>query len=440
MNAAPGRNPYADLLRIGAVGFVVTGHWLLTSISDHGGHLHGEDVVSALPWTQWLTLFFQVMPLIFLAGGYANAGSWARHHAAGEPWAGWLADRARRLLVPTTVYVAVAVLAVVVCVAADVPAAIREELFWAAALHLWFLPTYLALLALTPALAAGWRRRRWQLPLAFAVLTAVVDVFVIGPRLPLIGWSNYLWVWGGLYLLGFAWRDGAFTRAGALWLAAAGAALWALLVLPGPFPVSTVGVPGARIQNASPPSIALAAYAAVLIGLLLAAEDAVRRRMRHPRRVTAANAAAMPLYLWHMAPALAVAAVAYPAGLLPFTPIGSGGWWLLRPVWVLICAALLIPLVLALARLPHPPPYPARRAWTTGPRLLLVAALAAACYALAHLALHGFAPGGRLPAVPLLCYAAGTAVLLGVSTAPRTSGVEGHSAARQCPEPGRGVD
>ena len=39
-------------------------------------------MVSALPWTQWLTLFFQVMPLIFLAGGYANAGSWARHHAA----------------------------------------------------------------------------------------------------------------------------------------------------------------------------------------------------------------------------------------------------------------------------------------------------------------------------------------------------------------------
>ncbi|AKG42766.1 acyltransferase family protein [Streptomyces xiamenensis] len=426
--APPGRNPYVDLLRITAVGFVVVGHWLLTSISDQGGHLHGEDVVDALPWTQWLTLFFQVMPLIFLAGGYANAVSWSGHHARGESWGGWLADRARRLLVPTTVYVAVTVLAVVVCVAAGVPATVRDEVFWAVALHLWFLPMYLLLLALTPPLLALWRRLGLWLPLVFAALSAVVDVGVLGPGIPVIGWSNYLWVWGGLYLLGFAWRDGALTRPLQLWSAAAAAALWVLLVVPGPFPVSTIGVPGARVQNASPPSIALFAYSVVLIGLLLAAEDAVRRRLRHPRRVTAANAAAMPLYLWHMAPAMAIGAVLYPAGLLPFEPVGSGGWWLLRPVWVLICAALLIPLVLAMARLPHPPPYPTRTGWSTGPWLLLGAGLTAASFGLARLALRGFAPDGRLPAVPLLCYAVGVALLLAVSAAPRTGGGVGHSA------------
>ena len=110
---APGtRNRYADLLRVLAISLVVLGHWLLTSISYRGGRLSGGSALADIGWSGWGTLLFQVMPVFFLVGGYANALSWTRHHARGQAWAGWVRHRAIRLLRPTTVYVAVIVIAV----------------------------------------------------------------------------------------------------------------------------------------------------------------------------------------------------------------------------------------------------------------------------------------------------------------------------------------
>jgi peptidoglycan/LPS O-acetylase OafA/YrhL len=40
--ASTGRNRYVDLLRVGAIGFVVLGHWLVTSITYRGGLFQGR--------------------------------------------------------------------------------------------------------------------------------------------------------------------------------------------------------------------------------------------------------------------------------------------------------------------------------------------------------------------------------------------------------------
>ena len=109
--SAAQRNRYADLLRVLAITAVVAGHWLLTSITYRHGQLSGLDVIRYVSWGGWVTLAFQVMPVFFL-GGYVHAISWTRHHDRGEAWPGWVRDRAMGLLWPTTVYVAVAVLAV----------------------------------------------------------------------------------------------------------------------------------------------------------------------------------------------------------------------------------------------------------------------------------------------------------------------------------------
>lgn len=65
-------------------------------------------------------------------------------------------------------------------------------------MHLWFLPVCLlliALIALTLLLAA---HRRWGLaiPVAMAAGAAGVDPYVLGPHLHLIGFADYLLVWG----------------------------------------------------------------------------------------------------------------------------------------------------------------------------------------------------------------------------------------------------
>ena len=228
LGATVERNRYADLLRVCAVGAVVLGHWLVTDVTYQGGQLSGLDALYYVSWGRWLTLFFQVMPVFFLVGGYVNAVSWTAHHARGEHWSVWIRGRALRLLWPATVYVAAAVLAVTAAGIGGVSASELAEVGWFVALHLWFLPVYLLLIALTPVMLAAHRRWGLAVPAVMAAGAAGVDIAVTGPRLPLIGFANYLLVWGSIHQCGFAWRDGGLNRPRWLpWvLAAAGPSSW----------------------------------------------------------------------------------------------------------------------------------------------------------------------------------------------------------------------
>jgi hypothetical protein len=50
---------------------VVLGHWLITAlVREPGGESGAPELPATVPWTQWLTLGFQIMPLFFLAGGH----------------------------------------------------------------------------------------------------------------------------------------------------------------------------------------------------------------------------------------------------------------------------------------------------------------------------------------------------------------------------------
>jgi fucose 4-O-acetylase-like acetyltransferase len=278
------RNRHADLLRVAAIGAVVCGHWLLIDVTYGRGQLSGLDALSYVRWGEWLTLLFQVMPVFFLVGGYANALSWTSHHEQGESRTRWVRDRAMRLLWPTGVYVIVAVLAITAARLAAVSLAEIAEAVSLVALRLWFLPVYLLLVALTPVMLAAHRRWGLAVPAVMAAAAALVDVGVIGLHLHLIGYANYLLVWGAMHQWGFAWQDGTLT--GQRWrpaaMAAGGAALLAGLLTWGPFPVDMIGV-GEHVGNTTPPSVALLAFAASQAGLLLALEPVVSRLLVRPR-------------------------------------------------------------------------------------------------------------------------------------------------------------
>jgi len=422
------RNRYADLLRVVAIGLVVLGHWLLTSISDTGGRLSGSSAMTDIGWSGWGTLLFQVMPVFFLVGGYVNALSWARHRCAGGTWAGWVRHRAGRLLRPTTVFVAVIVIAVAVCAGAGADPAELAQAGWGVALQLWFLPVYLALIALTPALHAA--HRRWGLAVA-VVLTAAAagaDAGLLGARLAALGDANYLLVWGTMHQWGFAWQDGTLTRG--RWrpwvLAAAGALALGLLLAWGPFPVNMVGTTGG-VNNTIPPSVALLAFAAAQAGLLLAAEPlgsaVLARRAGLWRRVSWLNDRVLTVYLWHMVPVVVVALALQAAGILPRAAAGSAGWWALRPAWIAALAVVLAPAAIFLARFERPP-----RRWRAGPgaavpgaalpvmvalgAALVALGVTAAGVALARIAVQGFAPGGGVPVPAVAAYGGGVALIL----------------------------
>jgi peptidoglycan/LPS O-acetylase OafA/YrhL len=404
------RNRYADLLRVLAMGAVVYGHWLLTDVTYSGGHFGGLDAMGYLRWWRWGTLLFQVVPIFFLVGGYANARSWTAH--AGNGWAGWVRRRAFRLLGPTTVYVAVAVLAVVGARAVHADPATLAAAGRLVALQLWFLPVYLLLIVLTPALLAAHRRWGLAVPVVMAAAAALVDVGVIGHHLPVVGFANYLLVWGTIHQLGFAWQDGRLARWRPYALAVVGALALAGLLHWGPFPVDMIG-DGERVTNTTPPSIALLAFGAVQAGVLLALEPAVSRPLKRPgpwRAVTRLNDKAMTVYLWHMAPVIIIAIALYPTGLVPQPAVATADWWALRLAWFVLLTEVLILVVMAFAgvdRLPLPT--------GTTPAAsvpILLAGLAAVSVSLARLAIAGFAPGGQLPVPVLVAYAAG---LVGVA-------------------------
>ncbi len=167
------RNRYADLLRVVAIGSVVYGHWLLISVTYRNGQLSGADALDYVRWGRWVTWAFQVIPVFFLVGGYANARSWTAHQAGGETWTVWVRDRAMRLWWPTALFLVVAVLAVAAAEAAGAGRAELGQACWLAALQLWFLPVYLP----QPAIgSAGW----WELrPAWFALLTVVLVPLVL---------------------------------------------------------------------------------------------------------------------------------------------------------------------------------------------------------------------------------------------------------------------
>jgi fucose 4-O-acetylase-like acetyltransferase len=413
------RNRYADLLRVLAISFVVLGHWLLTSVSYSGGQLSGVSAMASISWSGWGTLLFQVMPVFFLVGGYANALSWTQHRASGATWAQWLRHRAIRLLRPTSVYVAVLVMAVVVARLAGANAVELAQAAWVVAIQLWFLPVYLLLIALTPTLHAAHRRCGLVVPAVMTLGAAGVDAGLLGARLSALGYANYLLVWGTMHQWGFAWRDGTLTRP--RWrpyaLAAGGVVILAGLLAWSPFGVNMVATTGG-VNNTIPPSVALLAFAAAQAGLLLAAEPVMSRLLARARLwqlVSWLNNRVLTVYLWHMTPVVVAAVALYPSGILAQPAIGSAGWWALRPAWIASLAIILAPAAIWLARFERPllrrpaSPVPSPAALAS---VLVAVGVAAAGVALARITISGFAPGGQVPAGTVAGYGCGVILTL----------------------------
>jgi hypothetical protein len=406
----PGRNRYADLLRVAAIAGVIYGHWLLTSISYRGGRLTGVDALDYVEWGRWVTWLFQVMPVFFLVGGYVNAQSWIAHHGRGETWTRWVRDRVLRLLWPTAVYLVVAVAGVVAARAAGAaPAAEVIQAAWLVALHLWFLPVYMLLIALVPPLVVAHHRWGLAVPAVMTVAAAAVDVAVVGYHLHAVGYLNYLLVWGAIHQWGLGWQDATLTarRWRPYAMIGGGVALMAILLGSREFKVDMVGS-----GNTNPPSIALLAFAAVQSGLVLAAEPRVRGLMSGRRAwglVRQLNAQVMNAYLWHMTPVIIIAVAFYPTGVLPQPAVGTAAWFALRLAWFALLTVVLVPLVAFVSWAERPMLRLPSGLGRPGPwsPVLLVVGIAAASVGLSRLAIGGFDDAGHIPFLNLALCAVG---------------------------------
>jgi hypothetical protein len=236
-------------------------------------------------------------------------------------------------------------------------------------------------------------------PLGLLAGTAAVDALRFADAVPGIASLNLLVVWVGVHQLGFFWADGSLLRGGrrvAALLAVGGLGSVVLLTTAGPYPVSMVGVPGDRISNMSPPTLALTAHAIWLTGLVLLLRAPTTRWLARAavwRAVIAANGLAMTAFLWHLTAAFVLIGTVVGLGM-PMPAVGTGAWWAMRPVWIVVLVTLTAGLVAVFRRF-DVAPVPARSAVRTAVRAP-VAAVGAALSAIGVLGVSAVGFGGLL--------------------------------------------
>ncbi|KOU52162.1 acyltransferase family protein [Streptomyces sp. NPDC054949] len=333
------RDRYVDLLRVASLATVVLGHWLMAAVGPDGmGNLLG--IVPAL---QPLTWAFQVMPVFFFVGGFSHALSYRSltRTTDGPVYAAFLRARLQRLLRPTLVFVGVwTACALVVQLAGADRGPLAGAALRLVTQPLWFIGIYLAMVAFTPPLLRLHERRGWAAFAGLAGAAALTDVLRFALGVPYVEFLNFAFVWLAVHQLGFLRADGRLTRPAVL--AAAGLAGAALLVAYGPYPLSMVGMPGEKVSNMAPPTLALLCHGMWLVGavqLLARPAAAWVARPRVWRGVVAANGIAMTAFLWHLTAMLAVYAAQIGLGLPLPEPAGAA-WWAQVPVRLLLAAAL----------------------------------------------------------------------------------------------------
>ena len=345
------RNRYVDFLRAVSILMVVTGHWLIVALYFHDGELAVDDLLKMQPDTQWLTWLFQVMPIFFIVGGYANAVSLEGARRRGTSYAGWLITRLNRLVSPLLVLLLAWAVFAAILHLAGVTGDRLQLTTRAALIPIWFLAIYIMVVVLAPATYAAWQRWGFASFWALAFVGGLVDIASFKAHIEWLGFSNYFWVWLAVHHLGYAWRDGRIGSPEQLLLSAAMgfAALW-LLTFKGPYPFAMVGSPDEGLSNTLPPKITLLALGVFQFGLLLSIEKPMRRLLSGLRIWAATvliNSMIMTLYLWPLTVMVIIVAIAYALGGfgLGVEP-GTTAWWLTRPIWIVVLYACLLPVTM----------------------------------------------------------------------------------------------
>ncbi|MFF2863282.1 acyltransferase [Streptomyces rubiginosohelvolus] len=352
------RDRYVDLLRVGSLGAVVLGHWLMAAVTPDGV----GNLLAVVPALQPLTWLLQVMPVFFFVGGFSHALSYRsllRKRPEGSEdsiYSAFLRARLQRLLRPTMVFVLVWGAAALLVQLLGGGGGLTGVTLRMVTQPLWFIGIYLAMVAFTPPLLRLHERYGWGAFAALAGAAVAVDVLRFAAGVPYVEFLNFAFVWLAVHQLGFLRADGRIRLRRAALLAGGGLIAATGLVAFGPYPLSMVGMPGEKVSNMAPPTLALLAHGLWLVGaveLLRAPAARLLERPRVWRTVVAANGVAMTAFLWHLTAmfgvygALLALDVALPAP-------ASAAWWAQVPLRLALAAALTAALVAAFRTFERP--------------------------------------------------------------------------------------
>lgn len=348
------RDRVIDALRVGSLLVVVLGHWLMASVAVVDGRVTGSNSLVSMPGLHPLTWVLQVMPLFFVAGGFANLTVWRRIRQRGGGYPEYLRGRTTRLLGPVLVFALLSQVTLGIAWAAGVPA---EDIAFVGRLlgrPLWFLVVYLLVTAAAPLMAAWHEQAPVPAILVPAAGAVVVDLarIALGAEGP--AYLNFLLVWLVAQELGFWYADGRLSRLSRAAVGATVAGVVATLVgltVVGPYPASMIGLPY-EMSNMSPPSVCLMLLALGQTMVVMLVRPALAQWLERPAvwaSVVVIGARAMTIYLWHLAALVAVAGLALLVGVSQ-PDAGTVSWWLTRPMWLAVLAGALLAIIVPVSR------------------------------------------------------------------------------------------
>ncbi|MFJ7216425.1 phospholipase A2 [Amycolatopsis sp. NPDC098790] len=313
--------------------------------------LVGESVTALAHWagapeaSLWpLTWLAQLAPLIFFAGGHANAAGWHAEQDHGGGYRHFLAERASPLLRPALIFAVVALLTPLALELLGIPAGTTATVMRIALHPLWLLGVYLLTIVCAPPLLA--LHRRAPVNAAAGLLAVVVageaTASWIGSPLPRFAATFALALLA--QQLAFAHADGVRPSRRLLAAAAAvGVAGLAVASVLRAGPPVLLGSPGAPAALSAPPWGVLL-LGLVQLGVLGLVAGPLTRLGDRPRVAAACRfvlRAPMSLYLAFLAGMLLLVAVVYLPGR-----IADGLSWLVRPRTLVAVGLLAVPATL----------------------------------------------------------------------------------------------
>lgn len=356
------RDSAVDLVKAFCLLVVVGLHTMMAGVTVGVDGLHVTNALAGHYIFAWATWGVQVMPLFFLLGGFASVTQWRRMRDDGAVPADYIRQRVNRLARPALLPIALVGATLATLALAGISRDMLSQVGFKIGQPLWFLAVYLGCSAFVP-LLTRLHEAAPRLTLGGLLAAAIaIDTASRTFELPMLSAFNFLFVWLFIQQLGFWYADGAFSRLPRWALLVAGVGAYGTLV----FLTLVVGYSKDMYENLNPPTTCILVLGIGQIFLVaffhpqlarIAALAPVRRA------ANAVNRNSMTIYLWHV-PVVVIIALTMMSVAMPLPEPLSRTWWETRPLFLLLVAVALIPVVLIIARLEArklaliPPPIP----------------------------------------------------------------------------------
>lgn len=294
------RDLSVDFVRAVCIVLVVVLHTMMVGLSlDSSGAVTQVNPLEDVSWFGVASWFGQIMPLFFVAGGFASWMGWRSVTAKGGGWADYVRSRAVRLLFPVAIFYGIWFVLISLAVAVfAVPVALVDMFLAGIGMPLWFIVAYIICQVFTPVMIRAHLSRPFVTVAVLFGGVAGVDLVASATGIAALGLLNMAFVW--LLVTQFGFFIASPVRHVPRWLLGIGVIVGfgatAAVVLAGWYHPS-------MLTNLNPPKLPLVFIGFAWACLYLLLRTPIRRLMRTRvarMAVYLVGSRAMTIYLWHL--------------------------------------------------------------------------------------------------------------------------------------------